>query len=227
VTHAPETSWTLLEGVLRGEQTAHARFVRFYFPVVLAYLQSRWRGRVLVQDAEDATHEVLVEFLRENGALTRCDVASPLRFRRFLLGVARNVALRWEDRSSAQRQREVALPSPDLEPEADDADPAAHFDRRWAHGILASALDDMRLRAESGDARTMRHLSLLNERFFEGRTIAMIAGARGEDPAHLHHEYARARNEFEAALTTTLREHTSGGHAVTRDDLADMLGLIE
>jgi DNA-directed RNA polymerase specialized sigma24 family protein len=227
VTQAPETSWTLLEGVLRGEQAAHARFARFYFPVVLAYLQSRWRGQVLVQEAEDAAHEVLVEFLRHDGALTRCDAHSPMRFRQYLLGVTRNVALRHEERARSQREREVALPPTDFEPEADDSDPAAHFDRRWAHGILRSALEGMRQRAEAGDTRTMRHLSLLNERFFEGRTIATIAAARGEDSAHLHHEYARARNEFEAALTTTLREHTSGNHLVTRDDLADMLGLIE
>jgi hypothetical protein len=226
VTRSPTTSWTLLEGVLRGDAASNARFVGFYFPVVLAYLQGRWRKRALVQDAEDAAHEVLVDFLREGGALERCDAESPLSFRTYLLGVTRKVALRCEERERLRHERNGALDSYDLAPDESQVDPALLFDRRWALGILGEALGRMRSAAADGDGGVARELALLHERFFDGRSIATIAAERGEDAARLHHEYARARRTFEAALIDTLRDHARGDRAIAPEDLADLLGLL-
>ena len=50
-------------------------------------------------------------------------------------------------------------------------------------------------------------MELLRLRFHENRPIRDIASLWGEDAARLHHEYARARREFQQALRDTVAEY--------------------
>ena len=55
-----ETCWTLIHSAASGESAAREDFGRRYLPVVRDYLSSRWRGRPLAGDVDDATQEVFL-----------------------------------------------------------------------------------------------------------------------------------------------------------------------
>jgi DNA-directed RNA polymerase specialized sigma24 family protein len=57
------------------------------------------RRRRCASEIDDGVQEVFIDCLRDDGALGRSDPARP--FRPFLFGVARTVALRFEQRSGA------------------------------------------------------------------------------------------------------------------------------
>ena len=65
------------------------------------------------------------------------------------------------------------------------------------------------LAAEHGEA-AVRRVELLRLRFHEGMPIREIARLWGIDAAVLHHEYARARQEFLAALRDVVASHHPG-----------------
>src|SRR5205085_1207348 len=89
----------------------------------------------------------------------------------------------------------------DLDEFADDADsPSRTFDRAWARALLREAARHQEQRAQQVGAAAVRRIELLRLRFQEGLPIRAIADRWGTDAAALHHEYARARQEFQAAL---------------------------
>jgi RNA polymerase sigma-70 factor (ECF subfamily) len=57
--------------------------------------------------------------------------------------------------------------------------------------------------------------------------IREIAQVWQIDPATLHHEYARARQEFQAALEEVMRFHHPGAPDDARRELADLLALLD
>jgi RNA polymerase sigma-70 factor (ECF subfamily) len=67
---------------------------------------------------------------------------------------------------------------------------------------------------------------LLRLRFHDGLPVRDIAARWDADPAKLHHEYARAREEFRAALREVVAFHQPGSADAIDRACADLLGLL-
>ena len=150
----------------------------------------------------------------------------PAGFRAFLYGLVRNVALRFEQRRA--RPRRVGSRGPI---EADDL-PAREdtlsrvFDRAWAKAIMREAAARQAERADALGPAARRRVELLRLRFREGLPIREVARLWGDDPAALHHEYARAREEFKAALLDVMAFYHPDSPAHAERECAGLLGLL-
>src|SRR5262249_11580423 len=102
------TCWTEIQGAAAGNPADRDRFARRYGAFIRACLGARWRNSCHRQELGDATQEVFVECLKQNGVL-QC--ADPTRgdFRAFLVGVIWNVAKRVE--AGRPREHECQPPS--------------------------------------------------------------------------------------------------------------------
>jgi RNA polymerase sigma-70 factor (ECF subfamily) len=185
------TCWTLIEGAAAGDSAARAEFASHYLPVVRAFLSARWRGRAANDDLEDAVQETFVECLREEGALERVGTRRSREFRPFLLGVVRNVALRFE--TARARRDEDSL--------------SRIFDRAWAEAILREAAVRQERAARETGQDSIRRVELLRQVFQEGRSIAELSKSWGVGSDFLHREYARARSDFLQALKEVVAFH--------------------
>lgn len=204
----------MVDGSARGDVEQRELFARRYLPVVRAYLAARWHLNPLRERLDDAVQEVFVDCFRADGALQRVEHGEPGSFRRFLRGVVRNVARRFEE--GRGQGREVALQSG-----AEEVGTEEHlsrvFDRAWIRSLLRQAAELQRIRAQEGGEAARRRVELLRLRFAEDLPIREIAARWSDDPARLHHEYAHARQEFKAALRDVLeREHGADPPAVER-----------
>lgn len=196
------TSWTLIDAALKGDELARARFAQEYEPAVRAYFRARWRSGALSHEIDDAVQEVWLDCLRADGALQRADPGRP--FRPFLAGVARNVALRFE-----QKRAQLALVQADAEPESVRETRASQaLDRALAQRIVQDASELQRALASAEGGVRRRRVELLELRFEHGLSIGEIAARWSEDPARVHHLYADAREDFRAALRTIVSERT-------------------
>jgi RNA polymerase sigma-70 factor (ECF subfamily) len=214
------TCWTLVRAAA-GAARAREDFARRYAPVLRAYLAARWRGFPLLQDLDDAVQDAFVECLRPGGALERLDPARGDGFRVFLFGVARNVALRRESR----RPREQAAVPLDSVPD-DHSSPSRAFDRAWARAILREAARLQEDRARAASEAALRRVELLRLRLHESLPIRDIARLWGADAAALHHEYAKAREKFRAALLDVVAFHHGGNPASGEDECRELLALL-
>ena len=161
-------------------------------------------------DLDDAVQEVFVECFRDEGVLERWDSDRPGGFRAFLFGVVRNVALRFErKRATKARVLDVEVEALDAVP-ADDPSLSQVFDRAFARKIVAEAAQRQAQRAVTGGEDAVRRVELLRLRIAEDQPIREIATAWSEDAAHLHHQYALARDEFRRALASVLEEYFPG-----------------
>jgi RNA polymerase sigma-70 factor (ECF subfamily) len=203
-----DTCWTIIEGAARGPGAARDNFASRYLPAVKAYLRARWRDPSLRQEVDDAAQEVFLECFR--GALDRVGRDGRAGFRAFLYGIVRNVARRFEERRAAHRVRDGAERLPSSAVPADEASLSVIFDRAWAESVLARAraLLESRAMEDGDDAR--RRVELLRLRLEEDVPIREIALRWNADPARLHHDYARARSEFKAALLDVVATEHSG-----------------
>jgi RNA polymerase sigma-70 factor (ECF subfamily) len=133
------------------------------------------------------------------------------------------VALRAE-RSAARRRGtpgDVAFDADRLA--GDDASLSALFDRAWATAIVREAARRQAERAaREGDA-AVRRVEILRLRFHDGLPIREIAARWAEAPDRLHHEYARARAEFRAALDEVVAFHHPGSPEEARAEAARLL----
>lgn len=223
---ADETCWTLIRDAARGDAAAREEFGRTYLPSVRAYLAARWRSTRFVGDVDDVVQEVFLDFLKPRGALERVDPQREGGFRAFLYGVTRVAARRVEGR----RSRHEVGPRPSEEDLAavagDDTGPSAAFDRAWAEGILREAGRRQARQAEESGPEAARRVDLLRLRFQEDLPIRAIAERWGVDAASVHHQYARARAEFETALFSVVAEHHAGPPADVRRECARLLSLL-
>jgi RNA polymerase sigma-70 factor (ECF subfamily) len=220
VTDPDATCWTLVRGAAGGDPAARDRFGRAYLPVVRAYLAARWRAVPRPPDADDVTQDVFVECFKAGGVLDRVDADRPGGFRAFLLGVARNVARRHEDRGRPPGPLPAGLP-------AEDTGPAEAFDRAWARTLVRQAARVQADRATTAGGAAVRRVELLRLRFQDGQPIRDIAGLWGVDPAALHREYAAAREEFRGALRAVVAFHHPGAAASEIDRACgELLGLL-
>lgn len=152
----------------------------------------------MLNELDDAVQEVFLLCFGDRSVLTGAD---PRRgFRKFLYGVARNVARNME-RTLARRARNV--PGADVDPHGlPAADPALSriFDREYARSIMQEAAETMAAQARSAGGEAPRRVELLRLRFEEGLPIRDIARLWAADPDALHRQYAKASREFKAAL---------------------------
>lgn len=203
VTESDLTCWTVIRGAAAGRDDDREEFVRRYASVIRAYLLARWRTNPLHRELDDAMQEVFVDCFRDDGALTRAEPRRDGGFRAFLFGVVRNVARRFE-RARAQAGKPL---DSTIDPEGGDLSPSDVFDRSWAQALMKQAAALQMMLAQENGPAALRRVDLLRLRFEESLPIRDIAQLWSEDPAHLHHEYAKARREFHAALKEVVRQH--------------------
>ena len=225
ITSNHSTYWTMIENAARGSHEDRSQFADIYLPIVRAYLLSRWKSTSRIGIAEDATQEVFVECFREGGALSKADRERRGGFRAFLFGITRNVARRFE--SSRKATNSVAEPEVLETVPSTDASASIQFDRVWAMAMMqrAAALQEVRA-ADLGEAARKR-VELLRMRFQDGVPIRKIAEQWQVDSTKLHHEYAKARREFQSALFEVVHRHGTGSEADARREcelLLDILG---
>jgi RNA polymerase sigma-70 factor (ECF subfamily) len=138
--------------------------------------------------------------------LEKVERGRPGGFQAFLHAVVRNVAREFE----ATRRRHAHDATEPLsldrivggEKSLDDV-----FDQNWAQSVMNQARRLMAARAAAGGDAARRRVELLRLRFEQDRPIRDIATQWGEDAAHLHHEFARARREFDLALHDSVAFH--------------------
>jgi RNA polymerase sigma factor (sigma-70 family) len=220
------TCWTLVHGAADGDGDARSLFARTYLPVVRAYLAARWKGGPHVADIDDAVQESFVECFRAEGALGKADPDKAGKFRTFLFAVVRNVARRMEEKRAVDRARRAAsaIEPGDIEDHGEHASQA--FDRAWAEALLRRAAERQAEAARANGERALRRVELMRLRFAEDKPIREIAKLWNEDAADLHHEYAKAREEFKAALHAEVAFHHPGNAGEIERECEELLGLL-
>jgi RNA polymerase sigma-70 factor (ECF subfamily) len=221
-----ETCWTVIRGAAAGNDRDREEFARRYAPVVRAYLGNRWGSSPYLGEIDDALQEVFVECFKPDGVLARADPARSGGFRPFFFGVVRNVALRVE-RSDARRR--VRLSDSSLDPDrfpGDEEGPSRVFDRAWALTVVEEAGERQAQLALEGDERARRRVELLRLRFREGLPIREIAESWSVPAAQVHKEYARAREDFLAALREVVAFHHPGCPGEVDRECARLLDLL-
>lgn len=206
-----ETCWTLLRDAAGGNGDARAEFSELYLPAVRSTLEARWRGRPEQNEVDDAVQEVMLECLRADGVVDRALERAENGFRAFLYGAIRNVALRTEKRRAAARDQPRSATFHADGHESPETSLSDLFDRQWAHALMREAGKRFRQRADENGGEARRRVELLELRFTEGLPIRDIAKRWDEDPARVHHAYARARDEFRQALREALEHHLPRG----------------
>src|SRR5262245_493611 len=221
------TCWTLLRDAAAGGEASRAEFAARYAAVVRAYLAVRWRGSKLIHELDDTVQDVFLECLRDGGLLERAQADRPGGFRAFLYGAVRNVALRVETRRARQLAREAG-DVVDLEavPGREEA-LSQVYDRAWARAVVREAAERQSALAAQRDEAAVRRVELLRLRCHEGLPIREIARLWGADTATLHHEYARARQEFRSALREVIAFHHPGSPEEVDRECTQLLSLLE
>jgi RNA polymerase sigma-70 factor (ECF subfamily) len=221
------TCWTLLRDAAAGGEVSRSEFAARYTPVVRAYLAARWRGSTLIRELDDAIQDVFIECLRVGGLLDRARADQPGGFRAFLYGAVRNVARRAEARRADQlaHQPVDALGLQDLAGREEAL--SRVYDRAWARAVVREAAERQSVLASRRGDAALRRVELLRLRFHDGMPIREIARLWGLDAASLHHEYARARQEFRSALRDVIALQHPGSQEDVDRECAQLLSLFE
>jgi RNA polymerase sigma-70 factor (ECF subfamily) len=218
------TCWTVIQAAAASSAADRDEFARRYGPVVRAYLAARWRSAPRPDDLDDAVQEVFVECFKRDGVLDRADRGRG--FRPFLYGVIRHVAQRLEAQHGRRRERQAAGDA-DLDGVPDEATSLCRaFDRAWARALLREAARLQEERAREAGAAAQHRVELLRLRFHEGLPIRQIAARWRTEPAVLHHEYARARQEFQVALRQVVAFHHPGPAEQVEEECANLLAAL-
>ena len=208
MSNAPSTVWEVLDAAAAGSTPARDAFVRSYGAFIRDRLGARWKGTRMLASLDDAAQEVLVECLKPNGVLARADRASHEGFRALLGAVVRNVALRAEAEDARRRRRQAAsLPTVVL---AHGSSVGRAVDRRDARELVREAAAEQARRAESIGDGARRRVDLLRLHFEMGMSIPEIAALWQREPSFVHHQYAKARADFQRALMTVLAARFPG-----------------
>jgi DNA-directed RNA polymerase specialized sigma24 family protein len=223
---ADATCWTLIECAAAGDRGARDTFAELYLPLVRDYLEARWKARLSRTELEDAVQDVFVECLKCEGVLEHNRERRGQGFRAYLLGAVRNVALRVEARG-ARRLERGSPGAPQLEHVPDDEQSSSRvFDRSWAATIMREAAERQQQQARARGSAALRRVELLRRIFQDGQRIADIAREWGVPSAGLHHEYARARREFAAALREIVAFHAPECAGSLERECADLIDLL-
>lgn len=223
---AAETCWTIVHAAASGEPKATRVFAESYLGVVRAFLLQRWRGTATLPHVDDAVQEVFLDLFRSGGALARLDRQRAPSFRSFLFGVARNVALRHEERAAQSYIRREQAPSTLSQVPARDATMSRQFDVAWAKRMVAKAAERQRAWAQSAGPEALRRVEILDLRFREGLPVREIAVRLGEPAERVHREYAKARDEFKQALRAEVALHCGGDASAVERECQDLLAVL-
>jgi RNA polymerase sigma-70 factor (ECF subfamily) len=220
-----ETCWTLILSAGAGDQTARTSFTQRYLPIVRGYLAARWRGTASIGDLDDAVQEVFVECLRTGGALVRAAPGRGAGFRAFLYGVVQKTALHFERARARRGQRAKSGIELDGIASQDDSW-ATIFDRTWARAVMREAADLQVTQAKGKGDAAVRRAELLRLRFHDGLPIREIARLWAVDAARVHHEYAKAREEFATALRLVVADHHAGPQRALEAECGRLLSML-
>lgn len=221
-----ETCWTVVRAAAGGESRAARVFAETYLGIVRAFLVRRWRGSGALSLVDDAVQEVFLDLFRSGGALSRLDAARTPSFRAFLFGVARNVALRYEERAAQSRVRRAQAPSVLETVAADQQTMSRQFDVAWAHRLVARAAERQRAWAASAGPEAQTRVEILRLRFAEGLPIRTIAERMGKPAERVHREYAKARDEFKQALRAEVALHSGGSAADIERECGEIVAVL-
>jgi RNA polymerase sigma-70 factor (ECF subfamily) len=181
----------------------------------------------MIRELDDTVQNVFIECLREGGLLDRAQADRPGGFRAYLYGAVRNVALRAE----AERARRLAREPGDIVDAQDIPDREESlsrvYDRAWAKAVMREAAVRLAARAAHNGDAAQRRVELLRLRFHEEMPIREIADLWSVDAALLHHEYARARQEFRSALRDVIAFHHPGSPENVDGECAQLIALLE
>jgi len=213
VLEADSTSWELVLRTRDGDVAQRAVFVERYAPALRRWLARRWRRGGLVAQIDDAVQDVFVECFKPDGALARVERGERGTLRRYLHGVVRHVAARYE--------RSAAGVAPQRAAAAIDADELVNpvttlserFDRAWAEALVREAALQLEARAEGLGEPARRRVALLRLRFQEGLPLREVAERLGVEADYAHHQFAKARREFRDAIFVVLRRRNTGATA--------------
>jgi RNA polymerase sigma-70 factor (ECF subfamily) len=218
------TCWTVIVAAAAGCASHRAAFARHYQPVIRAYLAVRWRNTLYHQDVDDAVQDAFVECFKQGGMLAHVQRDRGGGFRAFLYGVVRNVARRLEARRDRDRQAHGEVDFDQVP--VDEASQARMFDRAWARSLLREAAQRQEEHARRAGTAALRRVELLRLRFHDGLPIRAIAARWQVDAATLHHDYAKARQEFKAALVEVVAFQHPGAPAEVERQCANLLSLL-
>jgi RNA polymerase sigma-70 factor (ECF subfamily) len=147
-------------------------------------------------------------------------------FRYYLLGVVRNVARRIEGQRAKRRLPQSASSVHMSQLGVDEASLSQVFDRAWAKNIMRRAAERQWEHARERGSAATRRVELLHLRFHQGMPIREIAKLWEVPPARLHHEYARAREEFRDALLEVVGLHRTSGSAELQEEIDRLLSSL-
>lgn len=208
--HGETTCWSLIEAAAAGNTGNQDEFVRRYHGFIRAVLKARWCTSPCSEELDDAVQEVFVECFRPLGILSKVDRSKPGGFRAFLVGTVRNVARRFEARRDGINGNRIEhVENLDQIPARDDPQSKA-MDRAWASALVREAAELLQARALEAGPKAIRRTEILRLRFRDGVPIREIAARWNVAPAVLHHEYAKARDEFREALHAVVAQYNFG-----------------
>ncbi len=225
---SPDTTrWTMIRKAADGIAPDCDDFAIKYEPVARAYLLARWRNSPLLSEVDDTLQDVFVDCFKENGALSRARSDLPGGFRAYFYGIVRNAALHHE-RTFARRLDGPNAASGSVEGISDDdTGPSSAFDRAWAEAIVREAVERHRERAHAAGDGAVRRFELLRLRYSEGLAIREIARLWDQDPVVLHHEHARAREEYREALMEVVAFHFPGTTSEVEEECRRILEALQ
>lgn len=224
VANEHDTCWTLIRRAAVGDEGARSQFTHSYERLIRAYLTRRWADTALAADVDDACQEVLMECFDERGPLQRADAGR--EFRSYLLGIVRNVALRFERQRGRRRETAVGGESVFAALPTNDEQLSGYFDRQWAQGLVEEARRLVQAQADTGDPRAKLHAELLELRFGNGLPIRDIAARWQMDPDAVHRAYAKARERFRTCLRQVVALHVQATEADLDAECARIVGLL-
>ncbi|MBN2492326.1 MAG: sigma-70 family RNA polymerase sigma factor [Planctomycetes bacterium] len=220
------TCWTMVRGAASGNPEDRDLFARKYTPVIRSYLEARWRDSPLEGHVDDGVQEVFVECFKEGGVLDCVEEIRLGSFRRFLHGVVRNVALRFEDQQARAREGQ-AEDGYDFDAIARREETLSKlFDRAWARTVLDEAVAVQVDRAKSLGEAALRRVELLHLRFHEGLPIREIARRWDANPDVLHEQFRQARNEFRAALFEVVAFENPGSAESIEREVEEIIAIL-
>ena len=144
---AETTCWTLISLAAEGGTLEREVFVGRYSSVIRAYLAARWKNSPIQSEIDDACQEVFIECFRSEGPLTKADPNR--RFRTYLYGVVRNIALRVEQKRGRHPEMQPATESHFDKLESSEENLGRVFDRAWALQILKETAESQTEKAKS------------------------------------------------------------------------------
>jgi RNA polymerase sigma-70 factor (ECF subfamily) len=221
------TCWTLVEGAAAGDRAAREEFGRRYLPVVRAYLQARWAGRLSPEELEDAVQDAFLALLREEGVLEKLRPGRREAFRPLLYAVVRNMALRMEHARARKLDRAGSQSFQAEDTPASEASLSRAFDRAWADSILRQAVDLQEELSRSQGEGALKRFELLRLLFDQERSIPEIAAEWGVASDSLHKELARAKREFKEALRRVVAFHHPQAPERVEGECRELLSLLD